>query len=566
MRCALAGAMVLGAVCLAAGPAAAQEPLIARATDVTGPVQVGLTPPALTSEAPDPEAEVARGRSDLGWLRGLQMPDIPVRWDTRVIDYLTFFRTHPRGQRSMATWLGRARTHGPMIRRKLRALGVPEDLMYVAMVESGFDPKARSGRAAVGLWQFVRPTGAQYGLEKNHWVDERMDPVKATEAAGRYLRDLHEKFGTWELALAAYNMGYGALLRTIRKYNSNDYWRLSRVEAGLPYETTLYVAKVMACAVVGHNRDRFGFDDRTDPSPAEPDVVRVPGGTPLRRIARVARIDSDTLEALNPELIRNRTPPGKVPYALRLPAGTSERFHERWAKQRPRQPAHRQYVMRFGETLSEVAHRYRTTTAKLKRLNEIEDDSEVGPGVGLLVPAVSPRERGDEDEAEGPVVTVPDALFVYPDRRRVFYRVGGGDTAEDVASFFEVSVDDLRRWNSVDPGATLHDGMMLQLFVPPDVDLSQAVVLSEDDVRVLTLGSEEFFEYHEGQKDRVRFRYTVQPGDTLESVAKRFDLAVGDLMRINRFGRSTLLETGEDIIVYAPAKKAPAHVRSAASR
>ncbi|MFW6086265.1 MAG: transglycosylase SLT domain-containing protein, partial [Myxococcota bacterium] len=501
MRCAFASATVLGAVCLTAVPVAAQKPPLARSANVAAPVQVGSTPLAFTSEAPEPEAEVARGRADLGWMRGLQRPDIPVRWDPRTIDYLTFFREHPRGQRSMTTWLTRAQTYGPMMRRKLRALGLPEDLMYVAMVESGFDPRARSGRAAVGLWQFVRPTGAQYGLEKNHWIDERMDPAKATEAAGRYLRDLHEKFGTWELALAAYNMGYGALLRTIRKYNTNDYWRLSRMEAGLPYETTLYVAKVMACAVVGSNHERLGFELDGDEAPAKPEVVRVPAGTPLRQIARITGIDGDTLETLNPELRRNRTPPGDLPYALRLPAGTSDQFHQRWADRRPRQPAHRRYVMRFGEDLEEVAHRFRTSTTKLKRINDIDEDSDLGPGTGLLVPAVEPREpEDDEDEAERPVVAVPDALFVYPNRRRVFYRVGGGDTAEDVASFFRVSVDDLRHWNGVDPGATLHDGMMLQLFVPPEVDLSQAVVLSEDEVRILTLGSDEFFEYHEDQK------------------------------------------------------------------
>lgn len=559
MRCAFGAACLVLAGGLAA-PAAAEppEPMLAGAPGLASAVQVGLAPPALGSDAPETPPEVAAGQRDLAWLQGLSMPDIPVRWDARVVDYLTYFKDDPRGQRSMATWLERARVYAPMIRDQLRALGLPEDLLYVAMVESGFDPSARSGAAAVGLWQFVSRTGAQYGLDANHWVDERMDPAKATEAAGRYLGDLHDKFGTWELALAAYNMGYGALLRTIKKYNTNDYWLLSRIEAGLPYETTLYVAKIMACAIVGENPERFGFEAQAAEAPVHTEVVRVPGGLPMRLLARAAGIDTDTLEKLNPALLRGRTPPGDSPYPLRLPADRVERFRARWAKIRPTHPIHRRYVMRFGESLSDVAHRFRTSVAQLRRLNDLDDDSTIGPGVGLLVPDVEPREPEGEAEPEPPVVAVPDADFVYPGRRRVFYKVAGDDTLEDIASFFQVSVDDLRQWNAVDPGAALQSGMILQLFVPPEVDLSQALVLGEDDVRLMTVGSDAFFAYQEEQRGRVRFRYTVRPGDTLESIADHFGLAVGDLMRINRFGRSTMLELGQQIIVYAPPDKAPA--------
>ncbi|MFW6067750.1 MAG: transglycosylase SLT domain-containing protein [Myxococcota bacterium] len=569
MRCVTVTAFALLTGLLSAPGAQAQDRLLTRVAGPPSPLEVGVTPPALTSEAPPPRPEVARGEADLGWLQDLRMPDIPVRWDARVVDYLEHFRDSPRGRRSIGAWLRRARVYGPMIRAKLRALGLPEDLMYVAMVESGFDPKARSGAAAVGLWQFVERTGAQYGLDATHWVDERMDPEQATEAAGRYLRDLHERFGTWELALAAYNMGYGALLRSIRKYNTNDYWLLSHLEAGLPYETTLYVAKVMACAIVGANPERFGVEDAAQAEPVHTEVARVPGGMPLHLLARAAGVSTEELEALNPQLLRGRTPPGDAPYALRLPAEAADGFHARWAKIRPRHPAHRRYVMRFGETLDEVARRFRTSSAELRRLNGLENDADAGPGVELLVPAVDSRDRPSDEAAEDgepPVVALPDAHFIYPDRRRIFYRTSGHDTLEDVAAFFQVGVEELRRWNAIDPGAMLHPGMILQLFVPPDVDLSQAVVLSEDDVRVLTVGSQEFFDYHESKKDRVRFRYTVGPDDTLQSIAERFGLAIGDLMRINRFGRSTVLEVGQEIVVYAPPEKVPPDLRASASR
>src|SRR5690606_11398826 len=138
-----------------------------------------------------------------------------VRWDDRVIRYLEFFRDDPRGNRFIRAWLRRVDRYGPMIRRRLEAEGLPRDLIFVAMVESGFDPTARSHAGAAGMWQFVRRTGEEFGLTVDHWADRRLDPEAATVAAGRYLGQLRARFGTWELAFAAYNMGYGALLRSI---------------------------------------------------------------------------------------------------------------------------------------------------------------------------------------------------------------------------------------------------------------------------------------------------------------------------------------------------------------
>jgi membrane-bound lytic murein transglycosylase D len=542
-------------VVAAAGPAGAQEGPGGGQAPTLGPDVVHDAPAALTSDVADPSAKVARGQADVAWLSDLDLPDLPIRWDERTVAYLEHYRRDPRGRRSMKIWLERAHTHGPLIRARLRALGLPDALLYVAMVESGFDPTARSPAGAVGLWQFVRGTGAQYGLEVTHWTDQRMDPVASTEAAGRYLRDLHDRFGTWELALAAYNMGYGALMRTMRKYNTNDFWVLARMEAGLPYETASYVAKIMACAVVGENPERFGFELSPEDAPVQPETVRVPGGMPLTLLARAARVSTEALQTLNPQLLRGRTPPGQVPYPLRVPPASADGFHARWAKLRPGQPTHRHHVLRFGETLADVAKRFRTTARQLARLNGSDDPSELSPGTTLLVPAVEPR-RPDPDAAP-PVVAVPDGEFVYPGRRRVFYRVAGHDTPEDIAGFFRVTVEELRRWNAIDPGATLLDGMLLQLFVPEEVDLGQAVVFGPEDVQVLTLGSEAFFAYHEEQKGRVRFRYTVTPGDTVESLARRFGLAPADLSRINRFPRSTALEVGQQVIVYAPRDKVP---------
>jgi membrane-bound lytic murein transglycosylase D len=511
------------------------------------PLASGDMPLALTSDVPPLPPPRALGERDVDVLQGLALPDLPVRWDSRVVDYLRFFKEDARGRSIMASWLRRLPRHERSVREVLRAASLPEDLLYVAMVESGFDPTARSGVGALGMWQFVQGTGEEYGLRRDHWIDERMSPEAATGAAARYLGDLHQRLGSWELALAAYNMGYGALLRAIRKYNTNDFWTLAALEAGLPFETTLYVAKIMACAVVGRNPSRFGFTVGTGEAEAPLTAVEVPGGVQLSTLARAADVTPADLARMNPELRRGRTPPGAASFRLRIPATRADAFVRQLTRIRGARATERAYVVRFGETLEDVAARFRTTTTALTRANELED-GRVRVGFTLMVPDVAPREPA---ASEPPVVAVPDQRFVYTGRRRIFYRVVEGDAAVEVARFFGVTVDELRRWNGVDPTATLQRGMFLQLFVPTSRDLSRALVLADRDVRVLVVGSEEFFDYHEAQRGRVRVRYRVRPGDTVASISRRFDLSPGSLSRINRFDRAVALRPDQEIIVYA---------------
>ena len=527
-----------------------QQPLVRAG----GPSPLGTPPAAVTSDVAPRAPTVAGTDADMSWLQGLSLPDIPVRWDDRVVRYLRFFRDDPQGRSFIRSWRERSGRYGPMVRARLREDRLPEDLFYVAMVESGFDPRARSGAGAVGMWQFVQGTGEEYGLAVTHWEDQRMDPVLATGAAARYLGDLYRRFGSWELAFAAYNMGYGALLRAIRKYNTNDFWVLARIEAGLPFETTFYVAKVMACAIVGRNPARFGLDPARTDRPLRYDEVQVPAGMPLSVIARAAHTTSDAIRELNPSMLRQRVPAGESDRTVRVPPGQADSVTRAAARARNR-PALVAYIVRFGETIDSVARRFRTTVAELRDGNELSENERVGAGTRLLVPAVEPLAPEVEEQ---PTIAVASSDFSYPDRQRVFYRIVDGDRAAEVAQFFGVAVDDLCRWNNIDPGAALQTGMFLQLFVPPDVDLSRAVVLMPDEVRILVVGTDEFFDYHEAQRGRARVRHRIRAGDTLTSLGRRFDLSVGSLARINRIPTSTVLRVGDEIIVYAPASQAPA--------
>ena len=524
-------------------------------------LQLEVAPPIMTSDAPEPRAALPEA-PDVAWLRNAELPDIPVRWHEQVVQLLNYYKNDPRGRAHIRAWMQRSGRYETMIRKKLAALGLPQDLLFVAMVESSFDPTTVSTADAVGLWQFVEVTGVDYGLEVTRWADLRRDPELATEAAGRYLKDLHGKLGSWPLALAAFNMGYGALLRSLRKYNTNDFWQLTRLEAGLPYETTVYVAKIMACAVVAHNPERFGLADLKKDPAVDLTRVDVPGGVGLGRLASAAGLTADALAALNPELVKKRIPPDVKSWKLRIPSDRVERFSKRWPQVAAETSTHATHVLRFGERVKDVAQMYGTTEAKLRALNTLEDGAEVLPGMRLLVPDVQPEALPVPDDL---VVGVPERVFSYADRKQLFYRVQNGDTPQRVADAFGVTLDELRQWNSVAIDAALQSGMTLQLYVRKSRDLSKVVYVPPERVRTLVVGSDKFFDYHEAERDRVRVRYRCRNGDTMGSLAERFELSVGSIARINGFSRERTLAIDEEIILYVPTKDAE-KLTAAASR
>ena len=232
----------------------------------------------------------AEGAKDMAWLSKLEMPDLPIRWDARVIKYLEFFKDDPRGRSTLTTWLRRSGRYREAFRKVFRKKGLPEDLTWLAMIESGFEPIARSPVGAMGLWQFMPDTGKIYGLSQDRWVDQRMSSAAATEAAADFLADLHRRFGSWDLAMAGYNMGYGGVLSAVRRYNTNDYWALSKLEGSFPWETTLYVPKILAAAIVAKNLAAFGYQDVTPEAPLEGEDVPVGPGIALSSVAQACGV------------------------------------------------------------------------------------------------------------------------------------------------------------------------------------------------------------------------------------------------------------------------------------
>jgi membrane-bound lytic murein transglycosylase D len=509
----------------------------------------GVPPAPIPTEPP-----AAEGGRDLRWLAQLQLPDLPIRWEPRLVRYLELVKDDPRIHAIYGVWLRRSGRYRDLARKVLRQKGLPEDLVWLALVESGFDPLARSPAGAAGLWQFMPETGRQYGLPQDRWVDHRLDVVAATSAAADFLSDLHRRFGSWELAMASYNWGYGGVLAAVRRYNTNDFWTLANLEASMPWETTLYVPKILAVAVVAKNLAAFGYGSLVPDAPVEFEEALVPPGTPLSAVAQAAGVPTKEIEQLNPELRASRVPPsdgaGERTWPVKVPVGKAAAVAQNLPKLGKGEVLER-YVVRFGEGLDAIAEARGTTVQRLVELNAIAPGEVVRGGTVLLVPPPRPQATASTP-AEKPPVVVPADVFVYPGRKRVFYKVTPGDTLPEIATALKVAVDDLRRWNEIDPAARLVEGMTLQAFVPQEQDMAGVVVLAESDVRPVPVGTEEFFALGDALKGRKRVILAAKEGETLSVIGKRFGVTPASMERINRRPRSDVLRDGESVVVYVP--------------
>jgi membrane-bound lytic murein transglycosylase D len=510
-------------------------------------------PPGADAVAPvDQEAA-----ADAAWLKGLQRPNIPVRFDARVMTYLKLYRDSPRGRAIARAWAKKSGRYTPTLKRKLAHAGLPTDLVWLSLIESGHNPTIQSPAGATGLWQFIAATGKTYGLTIDRWVDERLDPRRATEAAIRLLSDLQTRFGSWHLAMAAYNMGHGGMTRAIRKFNTNDFWELSRFEAGIPWETTLYVPKILAIAIVMNNKRAFGIHDVTPDPPERFDIVLVDPGVELAAVAKSAGISREEVIALNPHYLASRTPPAKAGrdqdrWPVNVPHGMGRTAARALSKRARPSAKLAAYVTRFGDTQEAVAGTSGATLGELRRINHLGSNESLAPGTVLLVPQGAAPSLAPADE-DSNVVVVPQRELNYPDRDRVFYRVVAGDTLDEVARAFHVPSGDLVAWNMLDKTARLQSHMVLQVFVRRDTPLDRVRHRKATDARVLVVGSDEFFDYFEARNGRKRVVVTAAAGDTLGSIGQRYGMSIGSMERVNRRSRRDALHPGERLVVYTKA-------------
>lgn len=247
--------------------------------------------------------------------------DLPVTYNKKVSKWISYFQGNP-SNKWFREWLQRSYKYMPFIQDELRNAGLPLDLAYMVMIESGFAPNAVSHAEAVGPWQFIESTGNRYGLSKTWWLDERRDLKKSTLAAIRYLRDLHAEFGSWYLVAASYNMGENGLRRQIKKYGTKDYWTLIKLNA-LPQETQEYVPKILAAMLIAKAPNLYGFRDLEKMAPLDYEIVAVPGGTDLGPLADHLGVTRKSLKDLNAELYLGYIPRQVERHFIRVPKGAA---------------------------------------------------------------------------------------------------------------------------------------------------------------------------------------------------------------------------------------------------
>jgi len=504
------------------------------------------------------------------WMADLAHPSLPIRWTRRLGEYLTYFKENPKGRGLMRAWLRRAGRYETHLRAILAEAGVPEDLVFVALAESGFNPTARSRVGAAGLWQFMPATGEVYGLTHDYWIDERHDIDKSTRAAGLYLKDLHTRFGTWELALAAFNAGYGLVMVSIDRHNTNDFWILADTESGLPFATNNYVPKIVAAAMVGVNRKAFNYTDADlDPLPALDWIdVRAPAKTSLENLAKKIGQDEKLIAELNAKFIRGRTPPqGRS--LVRIPRASKAAFEKAYPALEQDALAWKEHTLRHGDRLADLAARLGTTERALRRANGVRDSAELTGGVVLVVPpadvdtASAPGGKA-KAKADPPLIAAVPPADKPPGTRRVLFRTNRASRPSELSRAFDIPWSDIVAWNALDARARLQPGQVLQVFVPQgfDAPARQLTVFEANEVNLVTRGSREHIEAGLALRGLTRRAYKSHRGDTLAKVARRFGLTVGDLARINNYGRAHSLSTGELVVVYAAKGKRGATLRA----
>ncbi len=291
-----------------------------------------------------------------------------------------------RIKEKFSIWLSRSTKYIETMKNILIQKGLPEDLVYLPLIESGFNVNARSPAKAVGPWQFIESTAKRYGLVVNWWVDERKDPIKSTEAAARYLSDLYRMFGDWSLALAAYNAGEGRVSRAINKYGENDYWNLLGTRY-LPKETKDYVPKFIAAITIAKQPESFGFDTLKEHKPINYDEVVITSPTDIDVIAKCAETTVDVIKELNPELKRWATPLNVKEYKIRIPSNTQEKFLENFEKiPIEKRFSYDTYIIKKGDTLNKIVRNTKFSTTVLYEMNGTEIFRNPKPGTEIKIP------------------------------------------------------------------------------------------------------------------------------------------------------------------------------------
>lgn len=433
----------------------------------------------------------------------------------KVLRWINYFQT--RGRPHMKRYLQRSTRYLPLMKSVLRKHGLPEELSSLVFVESGFNPKAHSFAAAVGYWQFIAPTGRRYGLLIDQYEDDRMDPVLSTEAAGRYLATLHDMFGDWYLALAAYNTGEGRVKRAVRRFRTKDFWKITSRRRSLPRETRNYVPKFIAVSLIAKNPERYGFTNIEYQPPLAYEKVLLRSSISMDKLAKAMGIDYKKISSLNPRYRSDFIPvkPNRNTY-VNVPVGYGEIAEGRvmsamaTAPVRKLTPSYHIYRVRRGDSLSRIAYKFRTRVSTLRRLNNIRRRSFLRVGQRLKVP-----NRYGRSSYAARTKKAQARKRVAPKRRISSSKkhvVRRGENLTLIARKYGATVRQLKNWNRLGRRHILRPGQKLKV----------------------------------SSKGRI---HIVRRGENLSTIARKYRVNISKIAQANALRNKSRIHVGTSLVI-----------------
>ncbi len=421
----------------------------------------------------------------------------------RIKERIRFYLRADRKAELVKTYV-RSGKYLPMIAAIFEEYNLPQSLVFLPVIESNFFPNSRSHAGAVGLWQIMPATALDYGLMVNRWIDERRDPEKSTIVAAEYLRFLYEKFGDWDLALAAYNYGLGKLNRALRRDKTLEYWKLRRI----PRETYNFVPKYYAVLHIFANPEKYNIKLPDRSEPIEYDTIELEATFSLQQIARLANVSPKIIKQFNPALTGNIAPSGK--YSIKVPSGVKENFLQQYKNNPPDRVEiiYKSYKVRKGDTLFKIAKRFGTTVNAIKADNNLRSSRWINVGMNLRIASVTVTKQSVPDEIKDELATNEAELEdEIANKINLVYKAERDDLSlKTLARYYSVTTEDLKAWNKWLQADDLQEGEEINIYK------------SIDNITV----------------------HKTRRGDSLWKLARRYNTTVSNLQRWNQIGGSKI--------------------------
>lgn len=480
--------------------------------------------------------------------------DFPVVMNNQVEMYLNLFQNSHR--RSFANWLARSGKYLPFMEHELEKAGLPKDLVYLSMIESGYSQRAYSRARAVGLWQFMQATGKQYNLKIDSYIDQRVDPEKSTKAAVTYLRELYREFGDWHLAVAAYNAGPGKIRNGLKRYKVDNFWDLAQ-HRYLHLETKRYVPKLIAAIMIAREPEKYGFTNIAYEAPLTYDKIQVEPGMPLEAVAVISGTNVKEIKALNQELRRGKTPPNKVGYSVKIPAGSRtlamsnlENLHSYIST------GYKTHTIKRGETIASVCSKYNLNATALLKVNNLRS-SRLKPGTSLRIPYPTVKYQLLPDGDKSKLAAYNDNL--------ILHKIKKGETISKIAKKYRVPQNMIVSWNGLKSVHSIRAGQQLALFIEDAnkpssgkkrilASTSKLIVEQPAAGRIASTGSVPTLSAQKKNlQDEVSIPsdynwYRVKDGDSLWTISRRFNISAESIREWNNL-ESNLIHPGSKLII-----------------